>query len=98
MIEGNKGVCPVCNGLDPELRVGLDVLFEESPRHIYDSLHEKYSSQCGSTMLRISKLGVFIGTNGTLKLIFSAHCDKCDALWNEEIIVKPQNKQRKGCE
>ena len=98
MIEGNKGVCPVCKGLDPELRIGLDALFEKSPRSIYDSLHEKYSQQCGSTMLRISKFGVFSDENDSLKVVLRARCDKCKTVWDEEIVVKPLKKTTEGCD
>lgn len=97
MIEGNKGVCPVCFGLDPELQVGLDVLFAKSPRSIYDSLRDKYSQQCGSLMLRIIKFGVFSDADGSLKVVLRARCDKCGTKWDEEIIVKPQ-KKIEGCE
>jgi|LGVF01.1.fsa_nt_gb hypothetical protein len=98
MIEGNKGVCPICNGLDPELRVGLDVLFEKSKRNIYDYLHQKYSQQCGSTMLRIIIFRVECDSDESLKIILRARCDKCKAVWDEEILVKPQKKTKEGCD
>jgi len=93
MIEGNMSVCPICKGLDSELRGGLDSLFEKSSRRTYDSLFEKYSNQCGSTTLTINTLKVIVDNDGNLKLFFRARCAKCDTLWNEEIIVKPQTQQ-----
>lgn len=88
-IANNKNICPLCHGLTPEYRIGIDQLFKTSSRQEYDAIKIKYDEQIGKETLQMHELHYDVYTDGTIVVKCYAHCHNCNAKWENEMVITP---------
>ena len=90
MVMSSPSKCPLCRGLEPSLRCGLDDLFAKThDREEYEILETRFKTQARQDTLSITELVCEPDKDGSIVIKMYARCSNCSAIWETEHRVVP---------